>query len=275
MRSLVVYRTFEYNAWHDSLADDAKLSFQVKLVQGAAQPMNKGYAFGFLIVLLVLILGFYVAFTGFMASRDALRAQPTSPSATGAAQATRVPTSPAPTATPTFITIPTPVAGITATLTAIVSADATKPPPPAATNPPLEDSPTPPPPVAEPDTPTPFVPSPPPTPAPNYQFRLAGPPSADANYPNCCYLYGTVRDAAGNGLEGVQVQAFNEWNTLPPSVTKGGNEAGHYDIPIGRDTVTWNLVIIDAAGNRISTQVPVQFDASVANAYRVDWQRTY
>jgi len=112
-------------------------------------------------------------------------------------------------------------------------------------------------------------------PAPAYQFRLAGPPAADPSYQNCCYIFGTVRDAAGSGLEGVQVQAFNEWNTLQPAVTKGGAEAGQYNIPIGRDLVTWYIVVVDAGGNQISSQVQIQFDPNVANGHRVDWQRTY
>jgi hypothetical protein len=112
-------------------------------------------------------------------------------------------------------------------------------------------------------------------PEPAYQFRLAGPPAADPNYPICCYIYGTVRDAAGNGLEGAQVQAYNEWNTLPPAVTKGGAEAGKYDIPIGRDVVTWYVIVIDGAGNQISSQVQIQYDPNAANAYRVDWRRSY
>jgi hypothetical protein len=110
---------------------------------------------------------------------------------------------------------------------------------------------------------------------PAYAFRVAGPPAADPGFPSCCYLYGSIVDAAGNGLEGIQVQAFNEWNTLPPAVTKGGGEAGRYDIPIGTDPVTWYLVIVDASGNKISPQVQIQFDAGVANAFRTNWQRTY
>jgi hypothetical protein len=236
--------------------------------------MNKGYAFGFLIVVLVVVLGFYVAFTGFMASRDALRTQPASSPATEVAQVPRSPTGAAPTATATILTIPTPTPGITATLTAVVSVDSTDVPAPAPTSPPTSEPPTPPP-AEEPNTPTPMVQLPTAAPAPLYQFRLAGPPAAAPDYPSCCYLLGTVRDAAGIGLEGVQVQAFNEWITLPPAPTKGGGEAGQFNIPIGRDLVTWNLVIVDAAGNRISTQAPVQFDPNVANAYRVNWQRTY
>lgn len=112
-------------------------------------------------------------------------------------------------------------------------------------------------------------------PAPAYQFRLAGPPAADPDYPICCYIYGTVRDAAGNGLEGIQVQAYNEWNTLPPAISKGGAEAGMYDIPIGHEVVTWYVIVIDGAGSQISSQVQVQYDPSTTNAYRVDWRRGY
>ncbi len=235
--------------------------------------MNKGYAFGFLIVLLVVVLGLYVALTSFMSSRDALRAESApQPTISGQEQATSTPTRPAPTPTATIWVLPTPVPGITATLTAVAPIDviespsATEPPPP----------PTEPPPAPPTETATAVVSPPTPMPtAPAYQFRLAGPPAADANYPICCYIYGTVRDAAGNGLEGVQVQAYNEWTTLPPAVTKGGGEAGMYDIPIGREVVIWYVIVIDGAGNQISSQVQIQYDPNATNAYRVDWRRGY
>jgi hypothetical protein len=231
--------------------------------------MTKGYAFGFLIVLLVLALGLYVAFTGFMSSRDALRAQPTSPPSTKVVQSVQRST---PTVTASMVIIPTPAPGGTVTPTITVSGSAiepsappTQPPAPPATEPPPQPS------------HTPVLPVQPPTPAPalTYEFRLAGPPAADPSYSICCYIFGTVRDAAGNGLEGVQVQAFNEWIPLPPAASKGGGELGRYDIPIGLDVVTWYVVVVDAAGNHISTQVPIPFDPNVSNGYRVDWQRTY
>ena len=112
--------------------------------------------------------------------------------------------------------------------------------------------------------------------APAYQFRVAGPPGPDPNDPNCCYIRGTVRDAAGNGLEGQLVKILNEWNRdLQPAVTKGGAEAGQYDIPIGRDAVTWYIMIVDAGGNQISSQVQLQINADAAGTYRVDWVRSY
>ena len=242
--------------------------------------MSKGYAFGFLIVLLVLVLGLYVAFTGFTSSREARQAQSASLSGTETARAGSAPTQPASSPTATALLIPTPVPGITATLTAMMPAVVTGSTPLAESPVPLPtDQPThasTEPPAAPPsDTPAPPTQPPTPVPVPAYQFRLAGPPAADPSYQICCYIFGVVRDAAGNGLEGVRVQAFNEWNTLEPAATKGGGEMGQYNIPIGRDLVTWYVVVVDASGNQISSQVQIQFDPAVANGYRVDWQRAY
>jgi hypothetical protein len=236
--------------------------------------MNKGYAFGFLIVLLVIILGLYVAFTGFMSSRETLRAEATAVPTARQAEVAIQPTEPIlSTATPTIMVLPTPVPGITATLTAVASPEVeTAVPQPTE---PAQTSPTEPPPPTPTQTPLPVTQPPTPAPVPAYAFRLAAPPSPDPNYSLCCYIFGTVRDAAGNPLEGVQVQAFNEWNTLPPAMTKGGGEAGQYNIPIGNEPVTWYVMVVDASGNQISTQVPIQFSAEVALGYRVDWQRTY
>ena len=65
------------------------------------------------------------------------------------------------------------------------------------------------------------------------------------------------------------------WTAPVVTTSKGGVDLGKYDIPIGRDAVTWNIFLVDAAGNQISSQVQVQFDPDAANAYRVDWVRSY
>jgi hypothetical protein len=240
--------------------------------------MNKGYAFGFLIVILVLVLGLYVAFTGFISSREALRAQPIAQVSSEVDTTRPAPSSPTPTPRPTILTIPTPAPGqlVTMTATAAITIVENPTPTPAPVIQPTE------PPVVQPTelpaqptaTPAQAAPATPNT-SPAVQFRLAGPATADSSYPICCYLFGTVRDAGGVPLENVQVQAFNEWQALPPAATKGGGEAGQYNIPIGRDKVTWYVVIVDGSGNTISTQSPVVFDPDQANGFRVDWQRTY
>jgi len=245
------------------------------MVYGVFDYMNRGYAFGFLIVLLVLALGMYVAYTSFVSSREALRSRATVPAhSTMVGQATRPPVTPLPT------TPPSSTARITPTTPVTVSVVTLTPPSTAAAPPATEPSAPVPtqPPQAPPPTSAPAPQAPPPVPAVTYQFRLAGPPAGDPNYipgSGSCYLFGTVRDAAGNGLEGIQVQALNEWATLPPAASKGGAEVGQYNIPIGCDTVTWYVVVLDAAGNQISTKVQVPFDPNVANAFRIDWRRTY
>jgi hypothetical protein len=243
--------------------------------------MNKGYAFGFLLILLVMALGFYVAYSGFMSSRDALKEQqaaaPTEVS--DEAQAPRVPTRlPSATATGSTSAIPTPIVGITLTLTSAAPVEQVQPAAtdaPPAGEPTDEPSPTAPLPVETGRTPT-MAPAPPtPVPIPAYQFRLAAPPAPNPEEAGCCYIRGTVRDAAGNGLEGIQVYVFNEWSQLPFTPTKGGVDLGQYNIPVGHEAITWYMYLVDSAGTQISTQTSIAFDPAVANGYRVDWQSTY
>jgi hypothetical protein len=258
--------------------------------------MNKGYAFGFLLILLVLILGFYVAYTGLVSGRETLRAQRLPEGAAQEAGATSISsTRPVLEITPAQNVTPTgspeqgqvPTQGLTTTLTITSAALPTELPatptiqsPTAPTFQPAQTAA----PFTEPvTTPTAAVsdsgtpPAQPPTPiaAPAHQYRLAGPPAANPDYPICCYIYGTVQDAAGNGLEGISVQVANEWNPPIVAVTKGGGEIGNYDIPINASVVNWEIALVDVAGNQISTKVQIQFDATAANGYRIDWQRTY
>jgi hypothetical protein len=237
--------------------------------------MNRGYAFGFLIVLLVAILGLYVAFTGFTSSREALRAQPVPAPVTAVTQATRLSTGPSSTVTVALTLIPTVVSEVispTVTVSFSVPEPTSLPTEPVA---PATLIPTEPPLLQPSDTPIPFSQPPTPISVSSYPFRLAGPPAAVAGYPACCYILGTIRDAAGNGLEGIQVRAANAWTPPLAAASKGGADLGNYDIPIGLDVVTWDIVLVDADGNQISTKAQVQFDPKVANAFSVNWQRTY
>ena len=243
--------------------------------------MVKGYAFGFLLILLVMALGFYVAYSGFMSSRDALQEQQAS-EPTKVADAARTPRAPTrmPSATPTGedSAIPTPILGITLTLTSAAPLEEGQPE--STDVPPAVESPEAPSPAATvPDEPGPtatVAPQPPtPAPIPSYQFRLAAPPAPNPEEPSCCYIRGTVRDAVGNGLEGIQVYVFNEWNQLPLTPTKGGVDLGQYNVPVSHEALTWYMYLADAGGTQISTQTSIPFDPSVANGFRVDWQSTY
>jgi hypothetical protein len=106
----------------------------------------------------------------------------------------------------------------------------------------------------------------------SYEFRPAGPPQLETGG-GCCYLLGTVRDSAGLGLEGVRVQAKNAWNPPVIAITKGGNEAGQYNFPIGTDKISWSLIVVDESGRQISTEVIIEFDAGAATAIRIDWKK--
>jgi hypothetical protein len=220
--------------------------------------MSKGIgsAFGFFLVLLVLGLGMYVALTGFQSSRAALLAEPSS----SPKPATSTPR-PA-TSTPDYTPIPTPVPGLTLTQTAMAM-------PPTSTATPLGAKPEKPAAATKAATPTTTATS---ASAASFPFRLAAPPAPEPQS-GCCYILGMARDAAGVGLEGVLIQAFNEWTRLPPTPTKGGIELGKYDIPIGTDKVTWYVVVVDADGNPLSPQASLTFDPGVAPAVRVDWKK--
>jgi hypothetical protein len=238
--------------------------------------MNRGYAFGFLLVVLVVILGCYVGFTAFRSTRATILALASETPATQVASATEELPAATATATITSTAIPAPLPGITVTLTAAVlpTEPGSAQEPEATALPQAQPTVAPTQPPAQPaGTPTPAVE--PPTPEPAFPFRLASPPGPDANFTICCYIVGTVRTAAGVPLEGVLVQASNEWETKPPAMTKSGGEAGQYDIPLGWGVSIWDLTIVDADGNPISPKVAVSFDPNVNNAIRVDWQQTY
>jgi len=227
--------------------------------------MSKGYAVGFLIVLLIVLLGLYVAFTGFMSTREALRAQAT-PVPTGqVGQVTRAATPVTPTPNTTFVPLPDHIPLITDTLT------------PTPTLPPTAEPSATPKPAKPPATRRPTAPpvkAPTATPVETFQFRVRS-TQKDPSRPGCCYIFGYVRDANGNLLEGIRVQASSQWDTQPPAITKAGAEAGWYDIPVYLPKGTYTVTIVDSAGNPISRQAVVDFDSSVAGWFRVDWQRTY
>ena len=223
--------------------------------------MNKGtgYALGFLLVLAVVALGFYVAYTGFQSSRAALLFQPTP------APRTSTPT-PRPTTAATSTSAPSTAQVLTATLALTATVEPSVTPAGQGAQPANTAKPS-----VTPAPPTATVPS-----ASSFAFRLAGPPAPEA-VGVCCYIRGTVRDAAGTGLPDVVLQMTDEWGNVASATTKAGAEAGVYDFPlaIGQQALTFRIKIVDAQGTVISTQVEVTFDPAVAPSYRVDWKRNY
>ena len=102
-----------------------------------------------------------------------------------------------------------------------------------------------------------------------------GPVRSECGKPSAL-IYGWVRDAHDENLEGVRVRVSDQWGNVAEAISKGGSEAGYYDVVRGMETVTWWVVVIDGAGNPLSPVVtiePVQGTASCW--YQLDWRRTY
>jgi hypothetical protein len=160
------------------------------------------------------------------------------------------PTPAVPTATPILPT-PTPV-------------PATPTPIPVATTPTLTETPSGP-------TPTPA----PPTPPGGYQYMPDGPVHSECGRLSSL-IYGWVRDAQGEKLEGVRIRISDQWGNVAEAISKGGNEAGYYDMVRGMETVTWWVVVVDGAGNPHSPVVTIEpVEGAGGCWYQLDWQRTY
>jgi hypothetical protein len=114
-----------------------------------------------------------------------------------------------------------------------------------------------------------------PTPPGGYPYMPDGPVRSECGRPSAL-IYGWVRDAQGGNLEGVRVRVSDQWGNVAEAISKGGDEAGYYDVVRGMETVTWWVEVVDEAGNPLSPVVtiePVQESASCW--YQLDWQRTY
>lgn len=161
-----------------------------------------------------------------------------------------VPPTPAvPTATPV---LPTPTPSVTPTPVSV-----------AATPPPTE---------------TPSGPAPtlaPPTPPGGSQYMQDGLVRSECGKLSAL-IYGWVRDAHGEKLEGVRIRVSDQWGNVAEATSKGGNEAGYYDVVRGMETVTWWVEVVDGAGNPLSPTVTIEpIQGSAGCWYQLDWQRTY
>ena len=222
---------------------------------------RKYHAIAFLVVLAIVCLGAYVAVNAILS-------------------AGRIPLISLATSTPTRLIIPsgdqtTVVAGSIPTDTPVV------PPTPAVpTATPVLPTPTPAPatptlPVAATPTSTEMPGEPTPIPPGEYQYMPDGPVRSECGR-SSALIYGWVRDAQDENLEGVRIRVSDQWDNIAEAISKGGNEAGYYDIVRGMETVTWWLVVVDEAGNPLSPVVTIEPAQGAASCwYQLDWQRTY
>ena len=115
----------------------------------------------------------------------------------------------------------------------------------------------------------------PPTPPGGYQYMPDESVLSECDRASAL-IYGWVRDAQGENLEGVRVRISDQWGNVAEAISKGGDEAGYYDMVRGMEAVTWWVVVVDGAGNPLSPVVTIEpVQDSVGCWYQLDWQRTY
>lgn len=175
------------------------------------------------------------------------------------------PTAAPPTATitprPTNTPLPTALPG---TATTIASPTSSQPSPtsfPTVTAPPTETP-----------VPTP-IPATPTSPPPQFQFQIAG---TGPDYSQGCggyYIFGTVRDAAGNPLPGLRVRVVSEFGLeIPPATTKT-DPPGGYDVLISQQRSLWYVQIVDPANTPLSPSVEVLNTGSFVDGSESCWHR--
>jgi hypothetical protein len=227
---------------------------------------SKYQAIAFLVVLAIVCLGAYVAVDAILSGG-------------------RTPLISLATPTPTRLTIPegdqtivapdsvptnTPVVPPTPAVPTATPVLPTSTPVPATPTPAVATTPTP---TETPSGPT-STPAPP-TPPGGYQYISDGPVRFECDRASAL-IYGWVRDAQGENLEGVRVRVSDQWGNVAEAISKGGNEAGYYDVVRGMETVTWWVVVVDEAGNPLSPMITIEpVQDSVGCWYQLDWQRTY
>ncbi|NIO69921.1 MAG: hypothetical protein GTN71_13075 [Anaerolineae bacterium] len=227
---------------------------------------SKYQAIAFLVVLAIVCLGAYLAVDAILSGG-------------------RTPLISLATPTPTRLTIPagdetmvvpgsiptdTPVVPPTPAVPTATPVLPTSTPVPATPTPAVAATPTP---TETPSGPT-STPAPP-TPPGGYQYMPDGPVRSECGRASAL-IYGWVRDAQGENLEGVRVRVSDQWGNVAEAISKGGDETGYYDVVRGMETVTWWVVVVDGAGNPLSPVVTIEpVQDSVGCWYQLDWQRTY
>jgi len=225
---------------------------------------SKGYAIAFLIVMVIICTGAYVAISALQANTSQPLVRIARPAdTTNSSMATKV------------------VSPTRQQATATVAPPTETPQPPITL--PVQLTPTPVPGNRKPSVtsvPTATTVQSTATPVIRYPYVQDGPVSGD--FSHACegaYIYGIIRDARGNPLEGVHIQASDAWGNHLEAVSKGGTDRGRYDIPINSNIQnTWNVAIINPSGNSISAVVPVHHAGHYVPGkepcwHRLDWRR--
>lgn len=228
---------------------------------------SKYHAIAFLVVLAIVCLGAYVAVDAILSGgRTPLISLDTpTPTRLTIPEGDQTMVSPGSIPTDTPVVPPTPaVPTATPVLPTATPAPATPTPVLVAVTPTPTETPSGP-------TSTPA----PPTPPGGYQYLPDGPVRSECGRPSAL-IYGWVRDAQGDNLEGVRIRVSDQWGNVAEAISKGGDEAGYYDVVRGMETVTWEVMVVDGAGNPFSPVITIEPVQEAGSCwYQLDWQRTY
>lgn len=217
---------------------------------------NKGSALAFLFVLFVMCIGSYAAVSALLKGKASSPIALETEAPTTQGEMTLASSTPVPTDTPAETPVPhselsTPVAP---TATPVPPATPTSPPRPTAT----------PSSTATPGTASPT------RAAPIGEYPFVATRNERDCRANAGYIRGTVYDADGNTLSGVNVHLYSDAYDQRIQ-SKGGIDMGKYDFPMGPDAARFYLEIVDNLGNPISAAELVDYDPACTNY--VDWQR--
>ncbi len=116
------------------------------------------------------------------------------------------------------------------------------------------------------------------TPSPaGFSFVVSGTPAADFSR-GCSghYIFGEVRNAAGEGLPGVQIRAVDQWGNVFTNTSKDPPDQGKYDIPINALATTYQVAVVGEGNTQLSAAVTVTDTGRFVNGsegcwHRVDW----
>lgn len=128
-------------------------------------------------------------------------------------------------------------------------------------------------------TPTPTETAVPPTATPAFLFQPALHRPDFERGCNGHYIFGYIRDSAGNLLSGVLVHVYDQYgNDLGVAPSKEPPDLGYYNFPISPVRDTWTVEVVDASGTPLSPPVEVLNTGGFvvgqeACWHQVDWLR--
>lgn len=113
----------------------------------------------------------------------------------------------------------------------------------------------------------------PPTATPSFLFR---PTFVAPAYSRGCdgfYIFGYVRDGAGNPLPGLRIRVVSEFGTEIPPATSKVDPPGWYDVLISPQRALWYVQIVDASNAPLSPTVEILNTGAFVDGREACWHQ--